>query len=84
MDAKSPGVDPGMVEAKLEEVLEGGLSDPTEAEETGKAKAQMRNFTTGILTCLATAVEAMEAKTKAKIRAKTEARPKAKARGDTI
>uniref|UniRef100_A0A915JFI4 Uncharacterized protein n=1 Tax=Romanomermis culicivorax TaxID=13658 RepID=A0A915JFI4_ROMCU len=76
------GLDRGMVEAKLEKVFKGALSNPMEVEETGntKAKTRMHSFRIRILNHLADAVEAKEAKTKAKM----EVRPEAKAKGDTI
>uniref|UniRef100_A0A915JDA1 Uncharacterized protein n=1 Tax=Romanomermis culicivorax TaxID=13658 RepID=A0A915JDA1_ROMCU len=76
------GVDQGRAKAKLEEAIEGALSDPTEPEETGNpnVKTQTRNFIIRILNCLADAVEAKEATTKAKM----EVKPEDKARGDTI
>uniref|UniRef100_A0A915KQK1 Uncharacterized protein n=1 Tax=Romanomermis culicivorax TaxID=13658 RepID=A0A915KQK1_ROMCU len=53
-----------------------------EVEETGntEAKTRMHSFTIQILNHLADAVEAKEAKTKAKM----EVRPEAKAKGETI
>uniref|UniRef100_A0A915JYG5 Uncharacterized protein n=1 Tax=Romanomermis culicivorax TaxID=13658 RepID=A0A915JYG5_ROMCU len=80
------GVERGMAEAKLEEFFKGSLSDPTDAKETGnaKAKTQMPSFKIRILNCLADAMETKEDKTNAKIKANTEVRPEAKARGDTM
>uniref|UniRef100_A0A915JCX4 Uncharacterized protein n=1 Tax=Romanomermis culicivorax TaxID=13658 RepID=A0A915JCX4_ROMCU len=63
------GIDRGMAEAKSEEVFKGILRDPMEAKETGKAKAETGtcSFTIQILNRLADAMEAKEAKTKAKM-----------------
>uniref|UniRef100_A0A915HFH1 Uncharacterized protein n=1 Tax=Romanomermis culicivorax TaxID=13658 RepID=A0A915HFH1_ROMCU len=72
-----------MAEVKPEEASEGALRDPTEAEETGntKAKTQMGNSTIRISSHLADAVEANNARTKAKMEVIPEVN---KTRGDTI
>uniref|UniRef100_A0A915IBQ3 Uncharacterized protein n=1 Tax=Romanomermis culicivorax TaxID=13658 RepID=A0A915IBQ3_ROMCU len=76
------GVDRGMAAAKLDELFEGALRDPMEAMETGNARAKTRTCSLIMLISngLADAVEAKDAKTKAKM----EVRPETKARGDTI